>query len=95
MTHHARRRPHETDAGAIDGAGKGWLNDGGDTRKAQMKAWRRGLAARAMALLPANKKMRNMAARWRRWGRRLSGAGLQTLSGLADPAVHPPSRPSP
>jgi uncharacterized membrane protein YebE (DUF533 family) len=73
------------------GAGKGWLNDGGDTRKAQMKGmaqgdwppgpWRCCLATRRCA---------NMAPRWRRWGaRRLSGAGLQTLSGLADPAVHP------
>jgi uncharacterized membrane protein YebE (DUF533 family) len=52
------------------GAGKGWLNDGGDTRKAQMKGmaqgdwppgpWRCCLATRRCA---------NMAPRWRRWGR--------------------------
>ena len=41
------------------GAGKGWLNDGGDTRKAQMKGMAQGgLAAGAMALLLGTKKMR-------------------------------------
>ena len=40
-------------------SGKGWLNDGGDTRKAQMKGMAQGgLAAGAMALLLGNKKMR-------------------------------------
>ena len=41
------------------GAGKGWLNEGGDSRKAQMKGMAQGgLAAGAMALLLGNKKMR-------------------------------------
>ena len=41
------------------GAGKGWLNDGGDTRKAQMKGMAQGgLAAGAMALLLGNKNIR-------------------------------------
>ena len=41
------------------GAGKSWLNEGGDNRKAQMKGMAQGgLATGAMALLLGNKKMR-------------------------------------
>ena len=40
------------------GAGKGWLNDGGHTRKAQMKGMAQGgLAAGPMALLHGKKKL--------------------------------------
>ena len=74
------------------GAGRAGSTTGSDTRKAQMKGMGRGLAARELCHGAAawQQKMRKMAARWRRWeARRLSGAGLQALSGLADPAVHP------
>ncbi len=40
------------------GAGKGWLNDGGDTRKAQMKGMAQGgLAAGAMARRAGTQKV--------------------------------------
>ena len=60
------------------GAGKGWLNDGGDTRKAQMKGMAQGgLAAGAMALLLGNKKMR-------KYGTKVAAVGgAAALGGLA------------
>ncbi|WP_324031942.1 tellurite resistance TerB family protein [Aeromonas caviae] len=60
------------------GAGKGWLNDGGDARKAQMKGMAQGgLAAGAMALLLGNKKMR-------KYGTKVAAVGgAAALGGLA------------
>ncbi|WP_043761650.1 tellurite resistance TerB family protein [Aeromonas taiwanensis] len=59
-------------------SGKGWLNDGGDTRKAQMKGMAQGgLAAGAMALLLGNKKMR-------KYGTKVAAVGgAAALGGLA------------
>lgn len=60
------------------GAGKGWLNDGGDSRKAQMKGMAQGgLAAGAMALLLGNKKMRKYG------GKVAAVGGAAALGGLA------------
>ncbi|MFM5838194.1 tellurite resistance TerB family protein [Aeromonas rivipollensis] len=60
------------------GAGKGWLNDGGDSRKAQMKGMAQGgLAAGAMALLLGNKKIR-------KYGTKVAAVGgAAALGGLA------------
>ena len=60
------------------GAGKGWLNDGGDTRKAQMKGMAQGgLAAGAMALLLGNKNIR-------KYGTKVAAVGgAAALGGLA------------
>lgn len=60
------------------GAGKGWLNEGGDSRKAQMKGMAQGgLAAGAMALLLGNKKMR-------KYGSKVAAVGgAAALGGLA------------
>lgn len=57
---------------------KGWLNDGGDTRKAQMKGMAQGgLAAGAMALLLGSKKMR-------KYGTKVAAVGgAAALGGLA------------
>ncbi|WP_421281489.1 tellurite resistance TerB family protein [Aeromonas taiwanensis] len=59
-------------------SGKGWLNDGGATRKAQMKGMAQGgLAAGAMALLLGNKKMR-------KYGTKVAAVGgAAALGGLA------------
>ncbi|WP_421290968.1 tellurite resistance TerB family protein [Aeromonas taiwanensis] len=59
-------------------SGKGWLDDGGDTRKAQMKGMAQGgLAAGAMALLLGNKKMR-------KYGTKVAAVGgAAALGGLA------------
>lgn len=60
------------------GAGKGWLNDGGDSRKAQMKGMAQGgLAAGAMALLLGNKKVRKYG------GKVAAVGGAAALGGLA------------
>jgi uncharacterized membrane protein YebE (DUF533 family) len=60
------------------GAGKGWLSDGGDSRKAQMKGMAQGgLAAGAMALLLGNKKMRKYG------GKVAAVGGAAALGGLA------------
>ncbi|WP_265456709.1 tellurite resistance TerB family protein [Aeromonas salmonicida] len=60
------------------GAGKGWLNDGGDSRKAQMKGMAQGgLAAGAMALLLGNKKIRKYG------GKVAAVGGAAALGGLA------------
>lgn len=60
------------------GAGKGWLDDGGDSRKAQMKGMAQGgLAAGAMALLLGNKKVR-------KYGTKVAAVGgAAALGGLA------------
>ena len=60
------------------GAGKGWLNEGGDSRKAQMKGVAQGgLAAGAMALLLGNKKIRKYG------GKVAAVGGAAALGGLA------------
>ena len=60
------------------GAGKGWLNEGGDGRKAQMKGMAQGgLAAGAMALLLGNKKVRKYG------GKVAAVGGAAALGGLA------------
>lgn len=60
------------------GAGKGWLNEGGDSRKSQMKGMAQGgLAAGAMALLLGNKKIRKYG------GKVAAVGGAAALGGLA------------
>ncbi|WP_348687213.1 tellurite resistance TerB family protein [Aeromonas bestiarum] len=60
------------------GAGKGWLNEGGDSRKSQMKGMAQGgLAAGAMALLLGNKKVRKYG------GKVAAVGGAAALGGLA------------
>ncbi|MGY3942565.1 tellurite resistance TerB family protein [Aeromonas tecta] len=60
------------------GSGKSWLNDGGDSRKAQMKGMAQGgLAAGAMALLLGNKKLRSYG------GKVAAVGGAAALGGLA------------
>ncbi|MEN3785140.1 tellurite resistance TerB family protein [Aeromonas veronii] len=56
------------------GAGKGWLNEGGDTRKGQMQG---ALAGGALGLLLGNKKVRKYG------GKAAAVGGAAALGGLA------------